>query len=80
MSILQLRHERSYPLHWGQLGATAVIPRGRYIGKRIGDPPQEVAEHFIRCLVCGGWIDCRDLGHVFAHEGPLPQPAQDQPQ
>ena len=29
---------------------------------------------------CGGWIDCRDLARVFEHEGPLPHPAQDQPQ
>jgi hypothetical protein len=28
----------------------------------------------------GGGIDCRDLGQVFAHEGPLPHPAQNQPQ
>ena len=34
----------------------------------------------IRCPACGGWIDCRDLGQVFEHEGPLPHPAQDQPQ
>jgi hypothetical protein len=25
-------------------------------------------------------IDCRDLGQVLEHEGPLPHPAQDQPQ
>jgi hypothetical protein len=31
-------------------------------------------------LACGGWIDCRDLGHVLDHEGPLPHPAQDRPQ
>jgi hypothetical protein len=37
-------------------------------------------EHFIKCPACGGWIDCRDLGQVFEHEGPLPHPAQDQPQ
>ena len=30
--------------------------------------------------IVGGWIDCRDLGQVFEHEGPLPHPAQDQPQ
>ena len=26
-----------------------MIPRGRYIGKRVGDPPKDEAEHFIRC-------------------------------
>jgi hypothetical protein len=57
-----------------------VVPRGRYIGKRLGDPPADEAEHFIRCPVCDGWIDCRDLGQVFEHEGPLLHPAQDRPQ
>jgi hypothetical protein len=56
------------------------IFRGKCIGRRIGDPPRDEAEHFIRCPSCGGWIDCRDLGQVFEHEGPLPHPAQDQPQ
>jgi hypothetical protein len=56
------------------------IPRGTYIGKRIGDPPADEAEHFIRCPACGGWIDVRDLAQVLEHEGPLPHPAQDQPQ
>jgi hypothetical protein len=37
------------------------IPRGKYIGKRVGDPPKSEAEHFIRCPGCGGWIDFRDL-------------------
>ena len=49
-----------------------MIPRGRYLGKRLGDPPKDEADHFIRCPVCDGWIDCRDLGHVLEHEGPLP--------
>jgi len=53
------------------------IPRGKYIGRRLGDPPASEAEHFIRCPACGGWIDCRDLACVFEHEGPLPHPAQD---
>jgi DNA-binding protein H-NS len=26
----------------------------------------------IPCPACGGWIDCRDLGQVFEHNGPLP--------
>jgi hypothetical protein len=42
--------------------------------ERLGDPPKDEAEHFIRCPACGGWIDCRDL------EGPLPHPPQDQRQ
>jgi uncharacterized C2H2 Zn-finger protein len=56
------------------------IPRGKYIGKRVGRTATDEAEHFIRCPACGGWIDCRDLACVFEHEGPLPHPAQDQPQ
>ena len=60
--------------------APPMIPRGKYLGERVGDPPAGEAEHFLRCPACGGWIDCRDLGQVFEHEGPLPHPAQDQPQ
>lgn len=56
------------------------IPRGKYKGERLGGPPKDEAEHFIKCEACGGWIDCRDLGSVFAHEGPLPHPARDAPQ
>jgi hypothetical protein len=29
---------------------------------------------------CGAWIDMRDLGQVFEHEGPLPHSPQDQEQ
>jgi hypothetical protein len=54
------------------------ISRGKYIGKRLGQPADE-AEHFIKCPGCGGWIDCRDLACVFDHEEPLPHPAQDRP-
>jgi hypothetical protein len=56
------------------------VPRGRYLRETSGDPTKSDAEHFIRCPAWGGWIDCRDLGHVFEDEGPLPHPAQDQPQ
>jgi hypothetical protein len=56
------------------------IPRGAIFGRRVADQPKTDAEHFIRCPACGGWIDYRDLGHVLDHEGPLPHPAQDQPQ
>ena len=37
------------------------IQRGKYLGKRLGDPPKDEAEHFIRCPACAGGIDCRDL-------------------
>jgi hypothetical protein len=55
---------------------------GRLLAFRglLGDPAKSETEHFIRCPACGGWIECRDLGQVFEHEGPLPHPAQDQPQ
>lgn len=55
-------------------------PRGKYIGERVGEPPADEREHFIQCPTCGGWIDMRDLGQVFDHEGPLPHPSQDLPQ
>ena len=51
-----------------------MIPRGTYLGRPIGEQPKDEAEHFIKCPACGGWIDCRDLGQVFEHEGPLPHP------
>jgi hypothetical protein len=56
------------------------VPRGKYLGERLGDVPASKAEHFIRCPACGGRIACRDLAQVFEHKGPLPHPAQDQPQ
>ena len=40
-------------------------------------PPKDEAERLYRCPACGGWLDCRDLGQVFDHEGPLPHPAED---
>jgi hypothetical protein len=57
-----------------------MIPRGKYLGERLGEGPASEAERFFKCSACGGWIDRRDLGQVFGHEGPLPHPAQDQPQ
>src|SRR5450759_4651772 len=51
-----------------------AIAQGKYIGTLIGDQPTSEADHFYRCKVCGGWVDYRNLGKVFAHEGPLPHP------
>ncbi len=31
----------------------------------------------MKCPARGGWIDCRELGAVLAHHGPLPHPGQD---
>ena len=28
----------------------------------------EDRQHFMRCAVCGEWIDCRSLDEVFNHE------------
>lgn len=64
------------------------IPRGKYTGTRTGlfgdmlierMAPDE-AVHFMACEACGGLIDCRDLGAVCDHEGPLPHPTQDRKQ
>jgi hypothetical protein len=54
------------------------IRRGEIIGRRVGKQPANETEHFIRCD-CGGWVDCRDLGQVLEHVGPLPHPPEDQP-
>ena len=50
-----------------------IIPRGKFVGQPVGGDSDD-ADHFMRCETCGGWIDCRDLGSVFDHEGPLPHP------
>ena len=56
-----------------------MIPRGKYIGRRVGAPPKDEAEHSMRAA-CGGWMDCRDHAQILEHEGPMPHPAEDQPQ
>jgi hypothetical protein len=56
------------------------IPRSKYIGRRIGDPPEDEVEHFVRCPAYGGWMDCRDPAQILEHGGPLPHPVEDQPQ
>jgi hypothetical protein len=40
---------------------TPTIPRGKIIGKQTGGPPLTEAEHFLKCEMCGGWFDMRDL-------------------
>jgi hypothetical protein len=42
-----------------------ALPRGRYVGKRLGDPPKDEAEYFIRCPACGGW----DVGRIYETRG-----------
>jgi hypothetical protein len=53
------------------------FPRGKHIGRPMGDLPKDEAERRYRCPACGAWVDCRNLGQVFDHEGPLPHPAED---
>lgn len=36
-------------------------------GKREGPPAQSESEHFVRCTICGEWLDMRDLGDVLDH-------------
>lgn len=55
------------------------IPRGKYLGTPT-TPVASEAEHFFVCAECGGYVDMRDLGCVFDHEGPLPHPPADKPQ
>lgn len=52
------------------------VPKGKYIGKRVGPLPADEAEHFFKCEQCGGWVDMRDLGDVFAHEQPHTEPPE----
>jgi hypothetical protein len=53
------------------------IPRNRYVGEPVDGKPADDGYH---CKLCGAWIEYRDLGKVFDHEGPLPHPAADRPQ
>lgn len=46
-----------------------MIPRSTYIGSPLFCQPIEEQDHYIKCQTCGGWIDCRDLGSVFDHDG-----------
>lgn len=46
-----------------------MIPRNTYIGSPLNCTTLTEVDHYIKCAECGGWIDCRDLGSVFDHEG-----------
>ena len=48
----------------------------QYLGRRFGVAPKDEAEHLIKRLACGRWIDYRNLLEVFEHAGPLPHPAE----
>jgi hypothetical protein len=55
-------------------------PRGTVLGECADRLRVHEVEQFFRCNACNGWIDARDYVWVQDHEGPLPQPAQDQAQ
>lgn len=59
-----------------RLAGEVVMRQGQYTGKPVTLTEEE--DHFMKCQVCGGWIDLRDLTCVFEHEGSLPHPSQDQ--
>ena len=49
-------------------------------GRPDGWQPQSEADHYIRCTICGEWLDMRDLWQVLDHlhgqeieEGPVLQ-------
>jgi hypothetical protein len=68
------------PSGYCAMGITPKLPRRKYIGRRVDKKVTDEREHFRKCPLCGGMIDLRDLGQVLEHEGPLPHPAEDQPQ
>ena len=60
-------------------GSPGTLPRGP-IGEPADGIPATKAEPYIQRPACGVWLDCRDLAQALSHDGPLPQPAKDQPQ
>jgi hypothetical protein len=48
--------------------------------KHAFEPNEDNAEHIVRCTICGGYFDLCDATQVFNHLGPLPHPAEAQPQ
>jgi hypothetical protein len=55
-------------------------PRGSVIGEQVTGPRLTEAEHFRKCVICGGYFDMRDLVWFEEHLQPLPHPAQDKVQ
>jgi hypothetical protein len=39
------------------------IPRGKHLGKPLGNLPKDEAEHFVRCPACGGWKSSREAAN-----------------
>jgi hypothetical protein len=40
----------------------------RTITTPIEDLPESEREHFRKCFICSGWIDMRDLAHVYTED------------
>ena len=55
-------------------------PGGTMLGERADKRRVCETDHFFRCMICGGYLDARDLVWIEDHEGPLRYPAQDQAQ
>lgn len=44
-----------------------MLRRGEIMGEAEGWKPAGDLDHFMQCPICGGTIDCRDLGQVMDH-------------
>jgi hypothetical protein len=54
------------------------IRRGEITGRQTGGPP--LKSPYWRCEKCNGYFNAFDFASAFEHTGPLPHPAEDQPQ
>jgi hypothetical protein len=50
------------------------------MGRQVSGPQLSEAEHFRKCLLCGGFIDLRDPVWIEELPQPLPHPPMDQVQ
>jgi len=50
------------------------------MGRQITGPLLTEAQHFRKCLACGGYFDVRDRVWLEEHLQPLPHPACDRAQ
>lgn len=41
-------------------------------GERLDGDPDDEADHYAVCPMCGAWFDMRDLAQVLAHAQPWP--------
>lgn len=48
------------------------IRPGEIIGERLDGDPEDEADHYAACPMCGAWFDMRDLAQVLAHAQPWP--------